>query len=68
MVNQVDEAFAYARTLGLEPVVAVGGVDIVANPLRLSATPATYRLAPPTLGEHGDEIRADLSKEMTRDG
>jgi crotonobetainyl-CoA:carnitine CoA-transferase CaiB-like acyl-CoA transferase len=68
MVNQVDEAFAYARTLGLEPTVAVDGVDTVANPLRLSVTPATYRLAPPALGEHGDEIRADLSKEMTRDG
>jgi crotonobetainyl-CoA:carnitine CoA-transferase CaiB-like acyl-CoA transferase len=68
MVNQVDEAFAYARTLELEPVAAIDGVDTVANPLRLSRTPATYRLAPPGLDEHGDEIRADLSKEMTRDG
>jgi crotonobetainyl-CoA:carnitine CoA-transferase CaiB-like acyl-CoA transferase len=68
MVNQVDEAFAYARALELEPVAAIDGVDTVANPLRLSRTPATYRLAPPGLDEHGDEIRADLSKEMTRDG
>jgi crotonobetainyl-CoA:carnitine CoA-transferase CaiB-like acyl-CoA transferase len=68
MVNQVDEAFAYARALELEPVAAIDGVDTVANPLRLSRTPATYRLAPPGLDQHGDEIRADLSKEMTRDG
>ncbi|MEP6759043.1 MAG: CoA transferase [Actinomycetota bacterium] len=60
MVNQVDQAFAVARELGLDAVVTVGGVDTVANPLLLSRTPATYRLAPPGLGEHTDELRAEL--------
>jgi crotonobetainyl-CoA:carnitine CoA-transferase CaiB-like acyl-CoA transferase len=68
MVNQVDQAFAFARALGVEPVASIDGVDTVANPLRLSRTPATYRLAPPAVGEHDEEIRADLTKEMTRDG
>jgi crotonobetainyl-CoA:carnitine CoA-transferase CaiB-like acyl-CoA transferase len=68
MVNQVDQAFALARTLGLDPVASIDGVDTVANPLRLSRTPVTYRLAPPAVGEHDEEIRADLTKEMTRDG
>jgi crotonobetainyl-CoA:carnitine CoA-transferase CaiB-like acyl-CoA transferase len=67
-VNRVDQAFAYAAELGLEPVAKVDGVDTVADPLRLSRTPVTYRLAPPSIGQHGDEIRAHLTKEMTPDG
>jgi crotonobetainyl-CoA:carnitine CoA-transferase CaiB-like acyl-CoA transferase len=66
MVNQVDQAFALAREVGLEPVATVVGddgvsVDTVANPLHLSRTPPTYRLAPPGLGEHTDEIRAEVT-------
>jgi crotonobetainyl-CoA:carnitine CoA-transferase CaiB-like acyl-CoA transferase len=67
-VNRIDQAFAYARELGLEPVASVGGVDTVADPIRLSRTPVTYRLAPPAIGQHGDEIRARLTKEKTADG
>jgi crotonobetainyl-CoA:carnitine CoA-transferase CaiB-like acyl-CoA transferase len=68
MVNHVDQAFAFARDVGLEPVAMVAGVDTVANPLRLSATPASYRLPPPGIDEHGAEIRARLTKEMSTDG
>jgi crotonobetainyl-CoA:carnitine CoA-transferase CaiB-like acyl-CoA transferase len=32
------------------------GVDVIANPVRLSETPADYRLPPPLLGQHTDEI------------
>ena len=32
------------------------GVQVIANPVRLSATPAQYRLPPPTLGQHTEEI------------
>ena len=35
-------------------------VKVVANPVRLSETPADYRLPPPMLGEHNDEILHDL--------
>jgi len=31
---------------------------VIANPVRLSATPADYRLPPPMLGEHTDEVLA----------
>jgi crotonobetainyl-CoA:carnitine CoA-transferase CaiB-like acyl-CoA transferase len=70
MVNRIDEAFAYARELGLEPVAPVGGIDTVASPLQFSRTPVTYRLAPPAIGQHSDEIRAQLQleEEMTADG
>jgi crotonobetainyl-CoA:carnitine CoA-transferase CaiB-like acyl-CoA transferase len=61
LVNDVGEAFALAERLGLEPVVDAGGVPQVANPIRLSASPATYRLAPPALGEHTAEVLAWLA-------
>jgi crotonobetainyl-CoA:carnitine CoA-transferase CaiB-like acyl-CoA transferase len=55
-VNDIAQAFALAERLGLEPVVEVpredGGVArLPRNPIRLSATPATYRSAPPRLPE-----------------
>lgn len=48
-VNDLAGAFDLAANLGLEPVVAVDGLNLVANPIRLSRTPATYRLPPPPL-------------------
>jgi crotonobetainyl-CoA:carnitine CoA-transferase CaiB-like acyl-CoA transferase len=59
LVND-GEAFALAERLGLGPVVAAGGVPQVADPIRLSSTPVSYRLAPPTLGEHTAEVLAWL--------
>jgi crotonobetainyl-CoA:carnitine CoA-transferase CaiB-like acyl-CoA transferase len=56
LVNDVGEAFALAERLGLDPVAAAGGVPQVADPIRLSSTPASYRLAPPALGEHTAEV------------
>ena len=51
-INDVAEAFAYARSLGIEAEVTVpgGGAPQVANPITLSATPVTYRAGPPPLG------------------
>ncbi|XDZ64843.1 CaiB/BaiF CoA transferase family protein [Alphaproteobacteria bacterium LSUCC0684] len=40
-----------------------GTVDLIGNPLRLSATPVSYRHAPPRCGEHTDEVLADWLKE-----
>jgi crotonobetainyl-CoA:carnitine CoA-transferase CaiB-like acyl-CoA transferase len=35
-------------------------VQVVANPVRLSATPPSYRSAAPTLGQHTEEVLAQL--------
>lgn len=50
-INDIAEAFDFARRLGLQPTVAVpgSGTAQVANPISMSATPVTYRLAPPAL-------------------
>jgi crotonobetainyl-CoA:carnitine CoA-transferase CaiB-like acyl-CoA transferase len=58
VVNDIGAAFALAASLGLDPVVDVpradgdGSVRLTRNPVGLSATPPSYRLAPPRLGEH----------------
>ena len=36
-----------------------GELNLLANPLKLSATPVTYRLPPPRLDEHAQQILAD---------
>jgi crotonobetainyl-CoA:carnitine CoA-transferase CaiB-like acyl-CoA transferase len=51
-VNDIAGAFALAERIGLEPFVDVPRADgtsarLVRNPVRLSATPAEYRSAPP---------------------
>ncbi|MDV7083900.1 CaiB/BaiF CoA transferase family protein [Rhodococcus opacus] len=56
-LNDIADAVALAEQLGLNPVVEIDDprrdrpVRQVANPIRLSATPASYRSAPPRLGE-----------------
>ena len=59
-INDVAEAVALAGQLGLEPVVESGGTRTIAHPVRLSATPATYRLPPPDLGADDAEVRDGL--------
>lgn len=61
-INTIDGGFAMAEELGLEPVVTVGDVPGVRNPITFSSTPASYELAPPGLDEHGEEIRAWLNE------
>jgi crotonobetainyl-CoA:carnitine CoA-transferase CaiB-like acyl-CoA transferase len=60
LVNDVGEAFRLAAQLGLDPIVSLHSgaltVEQVANPLDLSATPARYRLAPPSLGADTEAV------------
>jgi crotonobetainyl-CoA:carnitine CoA-transferase CaiB-like acyl-CoA transferase len=56
-VQTIDEAFSLAAALGLDVVDETDGVRTVAFPARLSDTPATVRLRPPDLDEHGAEVR-----------
>jgi crotonobetainyl-CoA:carnitine CoA-transferase CaiB-like acyl-CoA transferase len=56
-INTIDGGVALASELGLDPVVEVGGIPGVRNPITFSETPARYELPPPGLDEHGEEIR-----------
>ncbi|MFZ8902070.1 MAG: CaiB/BaiF CoA transferase family protein [Ilumatobacteraceae bacterium] len=61
-INTIGDGVELAERLGLEPRVSVGEgdrqVDLVRNPITFSDGELDYRLPPPTLGEHSDEIRA----------
>jgi len=48
-INTISEAFIFAESIGLNPIVDIAGAKSVANPIKLSETPAEYRKAPPTL-------------------
>jgi crotonobetainyl-CoA:carnitine CoA-transferase CaiB-like acyl-CoA transferase len=64
-INTVDQGVAFADEVGLDPVVTVGegaaAMPTVRNPIRFSETPPAYRLPPPSLDEHGAEIRGWLA-------
>ena len=60
-INDVSEAFAFARRLGIDATVAMPEGPQVANPLTLSATPVTYRLSPPPLGGTAGGRRSESS-------
>jgi crotonobetainyl-CoA:carnitine CoA-transferase CaiB-like acyl-CoA transferase len=60
-INGIDGGFATAERFGLDPVVSVGSVPTTRHPITFSETPATYRLPPPSLDEHGAELRAWLA-------
>lgn len=51
-INTVTGALELAERMNLNPVIEVDGVKQVANPVRYSRTPVTYRRRPPRLGEH----------------
>jgi crotonobetainyl-CoA:carnitine CoA-transferase CaiB-like acyl-CoA transferase len=65
-INTIDQGVAFAEEVGLDPVVTVGegasAVPSVRNPITFSATAAQYRLPPPTLDEHGNELRRWLAE------
>jgi crotonobetainyl-CoA:carnitine CoA-transferase CaiB-like acyl-CoA transferase len=65
-INTVDGGVAFAEEIGLEPVVEVGEgeamVPSVRDPIKFSETPVDYRLPPPALDEHGDDIRRWLAE------
>jgi formyl-CoA transferase/CoA:oxalate CoA-transferase len=64
-VRSIDQALADPQLHAREmlqslPHAALGEVPVIANPLKLSDSPATYRLPPPALGEHTHEILRSL--------
>jgi crotonobetainyl-CoA:carnitine CoA-transferase CaiB-like acyl-CoA transferase len=63
-INTLDRVFAdpqvRARGVRIEmPHAETASVPLVANPIRLSESPVTYRHAPPTLGQHTDDVLQD---------
>ena len=61
-INTLEKVFADPQVQARGVLVQMphaaspDGVKVIANPVRLSETPADYRLPPPVLGEHTDEV------------
>ncbi len=65
-INTLEKVFAdphvQARGVVVEmPHAATpDGVKVIANPVRLSETPADYRRPPPVLGQHTEEVLGEM--------
>ena len=65
--NTIDQVFAdpQVKHRGMKismahTLAATGSVDLIGNPLKLSATPVAYDRAPPQLGEHTQKVLSEL--------
>lgn len=66
-VNSLDQVFedpqVQARGMKLTmpyPEAQGGEVDLIANPIKYSGTPVTYRRPPPMAGQHSEEVLHEL--------
>jgi crotonobetainyl-CoA:carnitine CoA-transferase CaiB-like acyl-CoA transferase len=66
-INTLDQVFSDPHVKAREmvrrvphPLAGPEGVEIIASPLRLSATPVRYRHHPPLLGEQTDAVLREL--------
>ncbi len=73
-INTAEDAVNDPQTLARHMIVqldhpALGVARSIGNPIKFSATPVSYRLPPPMLGEHTAEVLRALgySPEETRD-
>jgi len=63
-INQLSDVFADPQVLARDMVIEMAHpaghtVKLIANPVRLSESPADYRIPPPLLGEHTDQVLAE---------
>jgi formyl-CoA transferase len=64
-INTIDRVFADPQVQAREMLVgmehpAIGPIKLVGSPMKLSETPVQYRIPPPLLGEHTEEILRDV--------
>jgi len=60
-----DHPQVVAREMLVETTDSQGArVAYLGNPIKLSDTPIRYRLAPPRIGEHNDEVRALVAERL----
>ncbi len=66
-INRLSDVFADPQVIARGCVVEMPPADqdgtsmkVVANPVRLSATPADYRIPPPRLGEHTEAVLGEI--------
>jgi crotonobetainyl-CoA:carnitine CoA-transferase CaiB-like acyl-CoA transferase len=63
-INKLSQVFEDPQVVARDMVLKMEHgsgqiVKVIANPVKLSETPADYRLAPPLLGQHTDAVLSD---------
>jgi crotonobetainyl-CoA:carnitine CoA-transferase CaiB-like acyl-CoA transferase len=71
-INTLEQVFADPHVQAREMVVEMAHgsgetVKVIANPVKLSATPPSYRSAPPVLGEHTQDVLTSVLKMSAAD-
>ncbi|MCA3362494.1 MAG: CoA transferase [Roseomonas sp.] len=71
-INTLEQVFADPHVQAREMVVEMAHgsgetVKVIANPVKLSATPPSYRSAPPVLGEHTQDVLTSVLKMSASD-
>lgn len=61
LISNLDQTFSMPQVQAREMLIemdhpTIGKLPLVGSPLKLSATPVDYKLPPPRLGEHTEEI------------
>lgn len=71
-VNDIAQVFRDPQILHREMKIAVpnpeaegGAVPLIGNPIKLSETPVSYRRPPPRLGQHTDEVLAEIGLDQS---
>lgn len=66
-IQTIEDGIRFAERIGLEPIGLAGGtLPIVRNPLTFSHTPVDYPIAPPALGEGGQELLDRMSAPVKK--
>jgi crotonobetainyl-CoA:carnitine CoA-transferase CaiB-like acyl-CoA transferase len=71
-INTLEQVFADPHVQAREMVVEMAHgsgetVKVIANPVKLSVTPPSYRSAPPVLGEHTQDVLTSVLKMSASD-
>lgn len=74
-INTLGELFSSdqvaAREMKIDmphPLAGSGHVSLIGNPIKFSATPVSYRHAPPTCGQHTDEVLSEFFSDDDSEG
>ena len=69
VAEALEEPHLHEREMVVDiPQAELGQVRVLGNPIKLSATPASLHRPPPSLGEHNEEILAELVRLDSRIG